>query len=349
MPKTRVLYYYLVLKNTDKPLAGTSTAVLRATARLVAETDAFEITMTGDKVEREEIFADGRRMIPLPPPEERAAFLAGFDIVVLASHMAAFEPLAKPAGQKWVLLQHCWELMPDIPPRLDDFDAIIASSPMHRENLARLGAPGHKMTVIPNFLDPQAYAPPASPCPPLSLAYAGALVPHKGVHVLVEAMRAVAEAEPGVNLDVYGAPDMWLDFEAGYEERLRQAAEGLPVRFLGAIPNNDDMPRVFQAHGIFCLPSICETFPLTILEAQACGCIPVAHDGGGTAATMRHGETGFLYAPNTPQALAAALLKAIAALRSDPEMRQRAVAYIRQNFDGEEQTRQLRQVLTGLA
>jgi glycosyltransferase involved in cell wall biosynthesis len=348
MPKTRILFYYLVLKNTDRPLAGTSTAMLRATARLAAETDAFDLTLCGDQVARPEFFADGRRIVPLPPPEARADFLAGFDIVVLASHMAALDPLPKPPGQKWILLQHCWDLMPDIPARLAEFDAVIASSAMHREHLLLQGVPADRLTVIANFLDTGAFAPAAEAPSPLSLAYAGALVPHKGVHILVEAMRQVAAAEPGASLDVFGAQDMWLDFEAGYEQRLRRAAAGLPVRFLGAVPTNDQMPGVFQGHGIFCLPSMCETFPLTVLEAQACGCIPVAHDGGGTAAALRHGDTGFLYAPNTPEALARAILTAVDRLRRDPAMRGRAVEHIRRHFDGAEQTRQLRGLLASL-
>jgi len=349
MAKIRVLYYYLVLKNTDRPLAGTSTAVLRATARLVAETDRFEIVMTGDKVEHPENFADGRRMVPLPPPEDLSDFVAGFDIVVVASHMASLNPLRKRPGQKWILLQHCWELMPDIPARLADFDAIIASSPMHRDNLARLGAPTDKMTVIANFLDTAAYSPPDVPPPPERLVYAGALVPHKGVHVLIDAMRIVADREPGAILDVHGAQDMWLDFEQDYEARLRKAAEGLPVRFLGAVPRNDDMPQVFRSHAVFCLPSQVETFPLTVLESQACGCVPVAHDGGGTAAVLRDGDTGFLYAPNTPEALAGAILTAMARLREDPGIRARAVAHVRANFAGEVQTRQLAELFASLS
>ncbi|MBF0483059.1 MAG: hypothetical protein HQK82_15550, partial [Desulfovibrionaceae bacterium] len=140
-------FYYLVLRNTDRPLAGASTALLRAASRLAAETDAFEIALSGDGVTRAERLGANLRIDPLPPKENREQFLAGFDIVVFASHLGFFDGLAKPEGGKWALWQHCWELMPDIPPSLGSFDLIVASSAIHKDNLVKLGCAGERVRV----------------------------------------------------------------------------------------------------------------------------------------------------------------------------------------------------------
>ncbi|MBR7086915.1 MAG: glycosyltransferase, partial [Prevotella sp.] len=40
--------------------------------------------------------------------------------------------------------------------------------------------------------------------------------------------------------------------------------------------------------------SLYETFGQTLIEAQACGCIPVSFDGSGQADIIQHLENGFL-------------------------------------------------------
>jgi glycosyltransferase involved in cell wall biosynthesis len=55
------------------------------------------------------------------------------------------------------------------------------------------------------------------------------------------------------------------------------------VDFLGHI---EDMPSFYQALDIFCLPSRKEGFPLSTLEAQACGICVVASDVGGVKETL---------------------------------------------------------------
>lgn len=55
------------------------------------------------------------------------------------------------------------------------------------------------------------------------------------------------------------------------------------VHFLGHI---DDMPTFYQALDLFCLPSNNEGFPLSTLEAQACGIPCIANDVGGVSETL---------------------------------------------------------------
>ena len=55
------------------------------------------------------------------------------------------------------------------------------------------------------------------------------------------------------------------------------------VHFLGHI---DHMPTFYQALDVFCLPSNNEGFPLSTLEAQACGIPCIANNVGGVAETL---------------------------------------------------------------
>ena len=348
MKKARILFYYKTLRNTDQALAGTSTAMLLATARLAAVCKHFDLVLAGDDVLREEDFPDGRRLIPLPGPDNLKKFLRGFDVVVMASHVAAFLEEPKPYGQRWVLLQHCWDLMEDLLPRIQDFDVTIALSVQHRDHLATQGLPPQRIEVITNQIDTELFHPAVLPQSPMRLLYAGALVPHKGVHVLVAAMPLLLAVEPEASLDVIGSETMWQDYEAGYAQRLRRDAAGLPIRFFEPLAQ-PALAEQYRTHGICCLPSRLESFGLVLVEAQACGCVPVAHCSGGVAAVIRHGETGLLYSPNTPKILAETLVAAIRRLRRGEPLRERAIASARSRFDGHEQTLALAELLNGQA
>ncbi len=50
-----------------------------------------------------------------------------------------------------------------------------------------------------------------------------------------------------------------------------------------------------------------EDFGITLVEAQACGTPVIAFGQGGAAETVRHGQTGWLFGPQTPAALVAAV------------------------------------------
>ena len=63
---------------------------------------------------------------------------------------------------------------------------------------------------------------------PLRVLYLGILLPHKGAHVLIDALKGLP---PGsVEVSLYGTQ---LPSRQAYIDRLRHAAEGLPVRFCG--------------------------------------------------------------------------------------------------------------------
>ena len=109
---------------------------------------------------------------------------------------------------------------------------------------------------------------------PLRLAYWGSLSEMKGVHLLVEALREVRERAAL-------ALDLWGDFDpagSAWEESLRAAAKGLPIRFRGGFrPEDIDG----SAYDLAVFPSIClESWSFTVDEAWARGLPVLVPDRG---------------------------------------------------------------------
>lgn len=94
-----------------------------------------------------------------------------------------------------------------------------------------------------------------------------------------------------------------------------QALAGPTVRFLGRVPDGE-LCRLLSRCRALLWPGE-EDFGLAPLEAQASGRPVVAYARGGALETVRDGETGILFEPQTVEALAAALERADA-LPDDP-------------------------------
>ncbi|MDE1349458.1 glycosyltransferase [Vibrio aestuarianus] len=79
------------------------------------------------------------------------------------------------------------------------------------------------------------------------------------------------------------------------------------VHFLGLV---EDMPIFYQAIDLFCMPSRCEGFPLSPLEAQACGTSAVLTNVGASRETLCP-LSGFIVKPNRVLDLAIGLKQAL--------------------------------------
>jgi glycosyltransferase involved in cell wall biosynthesis len=134
------------------------------------------------------------------------------------------------------------------------------------------------------------------------IGFIGTLAPHKGVHVLIRAFRALGR--PDLTLDLHGS----LTTHPGYVAELRRAAEGDPrIRFQGPFPEGEQ-PRVLSTIDLLALPSVWwENSPLTVLEALAAGIPVIASAVGGVPELVSHDDTGLLVPPSDPEALRNAL------------------------------------------
>lgn len=79
----------------------------------------------------------------------------------------------------------------------------------------------------------------------------------------------------------------------------------------------------YQNASIFIMTSACEGLPMTILEAQQCGCVPIVYDSfASTKDVIRNGVNGFLVADGDRQRFVAVLEQ----LMSDSDLRKKMSA-----------------------
>ena len=89
-----------------------------------------------------------------------------------------------------------------------------------------------------------------------------------------------------------------------------RAKAGPNTRFLGSV--RDDELRRLYARARAVLVTAEEDFGIVPLEAQAAGTPVIAYDAGGARETVIDGQTGIRFAPQTVDALAAAITAAAA-------------------------------------
>jgi glycosyltransferase involved in cell wall biosynthesis len=73
-----------------------------------------------------------------------------------------------------------------------------------------------------------------------------------------------------------------------------QQYEGLPVRFLGYLPNTEDMACVLSACDVSLILSKADNLPYVGIEASACGCPTIGTRAGGIPEIIQDGVTGWL-------------------------------------------------------
>ncbi|MBI5878463.1 MAG: glycosyltransferase [Chloroflexi bacterium] len=169
---------------------------------------------------------------------------------------------------------------------------IIAPSQFVYDVYAQRFALGERLRLIEHGIEPLPDVPRVpAPDTRLRILYAGGLTPQKGVHILIEAFRRMP---PGTaTLDICG--DERAD--APYVAQLKKLADGLPVRFHGAL-DRAELAAQMAACDVVAIPSLWpETASLIAMEARAAGLPIMASDIGALRERVRSAADGWLVPP----------------------------------------------------
>lgn len=191
-------------------------------------------------------------------------------------------------------------------------DRVVAQCQDEVRELARMGVPRARVTVIPSGVNEQLFAPvgPAAPRHPdrPRILTVGRLVERKGFQDVIRAMQLIPDAECVV---VGGPPAAGLAGDP-QARRLRAIAESCRVadrvRLVGAVPK-EEMAAWYRSADLLVAAPWYEPFGLTPLEAMACGVPVVATAVGGLTDTVVDGSTGDLVPPQDPVALGTAVAR----------------------------------------
>ncbi len=202
--------------------------------------------------------------------------------------------------------------------RVDAITTICAG--LQRDIIDRGVAPA-RVSVVPNAVDREMLQP-ASPeqaarlraqlAAPgeLLVGYIGSLHPYEGLELLLDAVRQLGQAAEHFRFLLAGGGSA----EPGLRARAQALGLAERVRFLGRVPHAD-IRDYYAAMDILLYPRrrselTDKVTPLKPLEAMAQKRLVLASDIGGHRELVRHGETGLLFRPDDPVALAEALLDA---------------------------------------
>lgn len=204
-------------------------------------------------------------------------------------------------------------------------DAVIVTTPQLAAHVA-VRVDAARIHLIPNGVDTALFRPaPREPRPVKDILFVGRLSQEKNLDALLEAAVKLA-GRLSIRLTFVG--------EGPQRERLEGATRRLeiPARFLPFVDHRM-LPGFFAAADAFVLPSFTEGHPKVLLEAMSCGLPCVASNVGGNREVLTDGETGLLFDPGDPAALAEQLERVLSHEELARTLGWRARARVMESYD----------------
>ena len=179
-------------------------------------------------------------------------------------------------------------------------DRMVVLSDASRDLMIRLGVGSSRIAVLPQYVWKEAVQEAAVPAavPPVGrLVYVGWVEQRKGLHVVIEALGAVAAEFPDAHLEVLGMPAN-ADYQAQIESRVHALGLDARVRFRGKLARAELLAALRTAF-LVTVPEQWENMsPVILTEAMAAGACVLASRVGGIRHFVQEFESGLLAGRN---------------------------------------------------
>ncbi len=207
-----------------------------------------------------------------------------------------------------------------------------------RRDLVARGIASDKIMVSPNGVDLTLFGDPPPPDTSLAeelgltgkdvLGYLGSFYDYEGLDTLIAAMPALVAARPNVRLLMVGGGPM----EAALRAQAAASSVAHAIHFIGRVPHQE-VERYYGLVDLLVYPRKAMRLtdlvtPLKPLEAMAQRRLVAASDVGGHRELIRDGDTGTLFPPDDPAALAMRVAALLADRSGWDAMRDRGRAFV---------------------
>ncbi len=239
-----------------------------------------------------------------------------------ATHTALF--LKKLTGLPFSFTAHAQDFMVDFPSRdllaelIVEAEFVIAVSEWSRNVLIKMFPFAEaKIRRVYNGIDLSLFTPGSPPMNPpgvpVKIFSVGRLVEFKGFDTLIEACSLLRRRGVSFNCEIAGAGPLHDSLQRLISEMQLDDM----VQLIGPLPQQEVLERMRRCD-LFALSSridskgACDVLPTVITEAMACGRPVISTQTAGIPEQVLDGRTGYLTAPDDPEAFAAALERLIA-------------------------------------
>lgn len=202
------------------------------------------------------------------------------------------------------LMQHYWETQKDQAKAVEDrirfqnetlrqADLLIGRSKFLTTTYIQAGVDPERIIFSRQGMDTSIIASGTkqkSMVPYLRIGYIGQIAGHKGVHIIIDAVKKLVGMP--IQVKIYGKADAFPRYT---RQLLKKAGSDNRIEFAGSF-QRQDLPQVMAGLDILVVPSLWyENSPNVILEAFANKIPVIASNLGGMAELVQDGRTGLLF------------------------------------------------------
>ncbi len=171
-------------------------------------------------------------------------------------------------------------------PFLANYDRVIIFSKIQHDLLVRLGVPKSRISIIPNGVDTEKYAPGLSKLKSQLNAqrifvYQGRVAIEKNVESLLKAWKH-SGMRADSKLVIVGNGPLAPSLMSAYDEEIG-------VVWTGFIADEQERIQILRGADVYILPSLVEGLSLSLLEAMSCGVACLATDAGADGEVLEGG------------------------------------------------------------